>query len=207
MVSRVVAYCRRLTSPAAKERALPPLLDDILEHNARWVEAKNRPPSKVPQKKTVIFTCMDTRLVDFLEQAMGLGRGDAKFIKNAGNTLIDPGGGVVRSILVAIYALECSEVFIIGHTDCGMSQLDDAAFMQRMLDRGVPAEAISALKPSLREWLGAFHDPTGNVERVVHLLRENPLIPRDVPVHGLMFDPVAGELRLVVNGYENMPAA
>jgi carbonic anhydrase len=184
---------------------LPPLLADILEHNARWVEAKNRPPSKVPQKKSVIFTCMDTRLVDFLEQAMGVGRGDAKFIKNAGNTVIDPGGGVVRSILVALYALECSEVFVIGHTDCGMAQLDESVFMQRMLARGVSAEAIASLKPSLREWLGAFHDPLGNVQRVVELLQTSPLIPRDVPVHGLMFDPVAGELRLVVNGYQNVP--
>jgi carbonic anhydrase len=177
------------------------MLNEILEHNARWVEAKNRPLSKVPQKKSVIFTCMDTRLVEFLEQAMGVGRGDAKVIKNAGNTLVDPGGGVVRSLLVAIYALGCEEVFVIGHTDCGMAQIDGTVFHQRMLDRGVPEEAISRLQPSLREWLGAFHDPLGNVQRVVRLLRENPLIPKDVPLHGLMFDPLVGELRLVVNGY------
>jgi len=86
------------------------LLNDVLEHNARWVEARLRPLTKVPQKKVVIFTCMDTRLVEFLEQAMGLGRGDAQVIKNAGNTLVDPGGGVVRSLVVAIYALGCEEV-------------------------------------------------------------------------------------------------
>lgn len=186
---------------------MPRLLNDILEHNTRWVEAKRRPVSKVPQKKTAIFTCMDTRLVDFLEQAMGLGRGDAKVIKNAGNTLLDPGGGVVRSLLVAIYALGCDEVFVIGHTDCGMSQLDEDVFLQKMLERGVPMDAIASLKPSLREWLGAFHDPTGNVQRVVELLRANPLIPRDVPIHGLMFEPHEGELRLVVDGYAALPAA
>ena len=74
------------------------LLDHVLEHNARWVEARQRPLTKVPQKKVVIFTCMDTRLVEFLEQSMGLGRGDAQVIKNAGNTLVDPAaGGVIRS--------------------------------------------------------------------------------------------------------------
>jgi carbonic anhydrase len=71
------------------------LLNNVLEHNARWVEARLRPLSKVPQKKVVLFTCM-ARLVEFLEQAMGLGRGDAQVIKNAGNTLVDPVGGVVR---------------------------------------------------------------------------------------------------------------
>ena len=180
------------------------LLEDVLEHNARWREARSRPVTKVPQKKIAIFTCMDTRLVEFLEQAMGIGRGDTNVIKNAGATLIDPGGGVVRSLLVAIYALGCAEVFVIGHTDCGMAQIDDDVFTLKMLERGVPLEAISTLKPSLREWLGGFHDPVGNVERVVGLLRENPLIPRDVPLHGMMFDPHVGELRLVVDGY---PAA
>jgi carbonic anhydrase len=175
------------------------LLDHVLEHNARWVEARQRPLTKVPQKKVVIFTCMDTRLVEFLEQSMGLGRGDAQVIKNAGNTLVDPAaGGVIRSLVVAIYALECAEVFVIGHTDCGMTQIDDNALEKAMLARGVEAAALASLRPSLREWLGSFHDPVGNVERVVRVLRANPLIPKDVPVHGLMFDPGTGLLQPIV---------
>ncbi|MGQ0506281.1 MAG: beta-class carbonic anhydrase [Myxococcaceae bacterium] len=172
-------------------------LDDVLGHNARWVEARNRPLSKVPQKKVVIFTCMDTRLVDFLEQAMGLGRGDAQVIKNAGNTWVDPGGGVIRSLVVAIYALGCEEVFVIGHTDCGMAQIDEAALKKRMSERGVQPEAISSLQPDLHSWLGAFSNPKDNVQRVVELIRTNPLLPRDLPVAGLMFDPVSGQLRPV----------
>ncbi len=173
------------------------LLTDVLQHNARWVESRLRPLTKVPQKKIVIFTCMDTRLVEFLEQAMGLGRGDAQVIKNAGNTLVDPGGGVVRSLVVAVYALGCEEIFVIGHTDCGMTQLNVAEIEEKMLARGVAEAAISRLRPSLREWLGSFHDPIRNVERVVGLLRENPLMPADVPVHGLMFDPGSGQLTSV----------
>jgi carbonic anhydrase len=69
-----------------------------------------------------------------------------------------------------------------------------------MLDRGVPAEALQALTPSLGEWLGAFHDPLGNVERVVRLLRDNPLLPATVPIHGLLFDPHSGRLELLVDG-------
>jgi carbonic anhydrase len=172
-------------------------LNDVLEHNQRWVEARNRPLSKVPQKKIAIFTCMDTRLVEFLEQAMGLGRGDAQVIKNAGNTLVDPGGGVVRSLVVAIYAIGVGEVFVIGHTDCGMAQIDEAKLEEAMLSRGVTKEAIEGLHPGLKEWVGGFKDPRRNVERVVRLLRDNPLIPKDVPVHGLMFNPGTGLLKAV----------
>ncbi len=181
------------------------LLHDVLEHNAQWVAERSRPVSKAPHKKVVIFTCMDTRLVDFLEPALGLKRGDAQMIKNAGATLVDPGGGVVRSLVVAIHALGCGEIFVIGHSDCGMAQIDEEALRHSMVSQGVPEEAIAALRPSLHEWLGGFHDPLGNVQRVVGLLRENPLIPHGVPVHGLMFDPASGSLKMLVDGYLYAP--
>lgn len=163
----------------------------------RFVAQREQPMSKSPAKKIALFTCMDTRLVEFLEPAMGLSRGDAKVIKNAGNTVIDPNGGVIRSLVVAVFALGCEEIYVIGHRDCGMAQIDENVFEQAMLERGVPAEAIAALQPSLREWLGAFHDPCNNVLSVVEIIRQSPLIPKDVPVHGLMFDPHSGRLELL----------
>jgi carbonic anhydrase len=177
------------------------LLHEILQHNTRWLAERERPLSKAPQKRVVIFTCMDTRLVEFLEPALGLKRGDAKMIKNAGNTLVDPGGGVVRSLVVAVHVLQCEEILVIGHKDCGMTQIDEVALRRHMIERGVPRSAIDSLRPSLSEWLGGFHDPLGNVERVVGMLRENPLIPQDVPIHGLMFDPASGLLEVLVAGY------
>lgn len=185
-----------------------PLLHEVLEHNRQWVAERNRPLSKVPEKKVCIFTCMDTRLVEFLEPALGLKRGDAQMIKNAGNTLVDAAGGVARSLVIAIHALGCEEVFVIGHSDCGMTQIDEHALRRTMIASGVPESAIDALRPSLGDWLGGFHDPLGNVERVVRLLQENPLIPRVVPIHGLMFDPSSGNLRVLVDGYAHLaPAA
>jgi carbonic anhydrase len=177
------------------------LLDEVLAHNARFVAERERPVTKSPAKRIALFTCMDTRLVEFLEPAMGLKRGDAKVIKSAGNTLVDPHGSVIRSLVVAIFALDCEEIYVIGHRDCGMAQIDEAELERKMLARGVPASAIAALQPSLRDWLGAFHDPVSNVAHVVQRIRENPLIPSDVPVHGLIFDPTDGRLELVTNGY------
>jgi carbonic anhydrase len=159
-----------------------------------------RPLTKAPAKGIALFTCMDTRLVEFLEPALGLRRGDAKVIKNAGNTVVDPTGGVIRSLVVAVYALGCEEIYVVGHRDCGMTQIDEDELERRMLARGVTPEAIAALRPSLREWVGTFHDPEGNVRRVVQIIRESPLLPADVPVHGLMFDPATGGLDLLVRG-------
>ncbi len=178
-----------------------PFLHDCLEHNARFLAERQRAFTKSPAKKIALFTCMDTRLVEFLEPAMGIGRGDAKVIKNAGNTIIDPLGGVMRSLVVAIYALGCEEVFVVGHWDCGMSQINEADLRAGMLARGVPPAVIASLNPGLGDWLGAFRDPRGNVRKVVATIRQSPLIPPEVPVHGLLFEPVSGRLELEIDGY------
>ncbi|KAF0218895.1 MAG: carbonic [Geobacteraceae bacterium] len=178
------------------------LLDSIIEQNKTFVRPGAFPPlAKNPKKQFAIFTCMDTRLVDFLEPAMGIRRGDAKVIKNAGNTVLDQNGGVVRSLVAAIFMLGVEEVFVIGHKDCGMAAVDPAHLKARMIKRGIDPHAIEALVPDLAQWMGAFSCPVENVERVVTIIRESPLIPRDVPVHGLIFCPNDGHLEVIVRGY------
>ncbi|MFZ5639998.1 MAG: beta-class carbonic anhydrase [Bacillota bacterium] len=181
------------------------LLDEILAANKDFVVYRDKyrqaDVSKVPQKQLAIFTCMDTRLVDFLEPAMGIKRGDAKIIKNAGNTLVDPQGGVIRSLVVAIFLLGVEEVLVIGHKDCGMANIDAPALIRKMKDRGISETLLDNMEPELLEWLGAFKDPVTNVVRVVDMIRNSPLIPKDIPVHGMIFDPRDGHLEVVSEGY------
>jgi len=178
------------------------LLDSILTANRSFIRPGAFPPlPKSPQKQLAIFTCMDTRLVDFLEPAMGIRRGEAKVIKNAGNTVIDANGGVVRSLVAAIFLLGVEEVFVIGHRDCGMAEIDSRDLRERMIRRGIAPQSIDALVPDLSQWLGAFACPEQNVANVVNVIRTSPLIPPDVPVHGLLFCPNDGHIEIVVRGY------
>lgn len=182
------------------------LLDEIFQANREFVASKRdmnqEKVSKLPSRQLAIFTCMDTRLVDFLEPALGISRGDAKILKNAGNTLIDPKGGVIRSLVVAIFLLGVEEVLVIGHRDCGMASIDENALIRKMIGRGVPEPVLKDMEPDFLEWLGAIKDPVSNVEKVVEMIRTSPLIPKDVPIHGMIFDPHDGHLELLVNGYE-----
>lgn len=180
------------------------LLDRIMEANSRFVKPSAFPPlPKNPKQQFAVFTCMDTRLVEFLEPAMGVTRGDAKVIKNAGNTIVDPlHGGIIRSLVAAIFTLGVDEVLVIGHKDCGMATVDADALKSRMVARGIPAGTIDELVPDLAQWLGAFSCPEANVKDVVEKIRENPLIPKDVPIHGLLFCPDDGHLDVIVNGYD-----
>lgn len=180
------------------------LLDEIMIANRNFLdqhkmESLSRVP-KLPKRKVAIFTCMDTRLVELLEPAMGLCRGDAHVIKNAGNTIVDPTGAVIRSLVVSIYILGVEEILVVGHRDCGMAQVHIDDLEDAMLRRGVPLQAIAEVQ-GLRDWVGAFADPSENVRRVTDLIRESPLIPHDVPVHGLIVEPNRGALTVLSNGY------
>ena len=91
------------------------ILENVLEDNKKFVENfEGEEMSHHAQKKLAILTCMDCRLIDFFEPALGLERGDAKIVRNAGNSIV--GEDAIRSIGAALYNLGCEEVLVVGHT-------------------------------------------------------------------------------------------
>ncbi|UOQ86683.1 beta-class carbonic anhydrase [Gracilibacillus salinarum] len=180
------------------------LLDEILEFNEKFVDEKGFErfeTDKFPNKRAVIFTCMDTRLVELLPNALNLKNGDVKMVKNAGAILNDPYDSAMKSILVAIHALQADEVFVIAHHRCGMNGFDTNQFVDVMKDKGIDQKAIDSLEKAPEDWLTGFNDVNANVEQSVRIIENHPLLPEDVPVHGLVIDPATGKLDLVKKGY------
>lgn len=184
------------------------ILNDILTFNKSFVEEKQYEPyitSRYPKKRFVILTCMDTRLVELLPKAMNLRNGDVKIIKSAGAILNHPFGGIMRSLLVALYELQADEVFIIGHYDCGMSAIDPKIMLQKMVERGIKQDTLDLLNYSgvnLNEWLHGFDNVQENVRHSVDMVKNHPLVLNSIPVHGLVIDPKTGKLDVVVDGYQ-----
>lgn len=184
------------------------ILKEILAYNEKFVENKEYQKyqtTKFPEKKLVIISCMDTRLTELLPQAMNIKNGDVKHIKTAGAIIAHPFGSVMRSILVAIYALKASEVCVIGHHDCGMSALDPDDFIEKMKDKGIQEETLNTLKYSgmdFNQWLKGFDKVEDAVKDSVSMVKHHPLLPEGVRIHGLVIDPETGKLDVVVDGYE-----
>lgn len=181
-------------------------LHEILEHNRSFVEKGAYEPyrtSKHPDKKLVVLSCMDTRLVELLPKAMNLSNGDAKIIKNAGAIVRDPFDRVMSSLLVAIYELSAEEVCVVGHHRCGMSGIQPEKTVEKMVERGVSPSVIDTLKKAgipLEEWLAGFDSVEESVLQSVDIIRNHPLLPNGVPVHGLVIDPETGKLDLITEG-------
>lgn len=159
--------------------------------------------SKFPNRHLAIFTCMDTRLVEFLEPAMGIKRGEVKVIKNAGNCITGSFASTIRSLVVAIFELEVKEIMIIGHLDCGIAHSTSRELTQKMLARGISLDAIRMIETELELWLDQFQNPVDNVKSVVYKVRCNPLIPKDIPIHGLLFNPNTGAIDVLIDGYQS----
>jgi len=183
------------------------ILSDILNYNAQFVarrEYEQFRTDKFPDKKLVVLTCMDTRLVELLPRAMNLHNGDYNVIKNAGAIVSHPFGSAMRSLLVAVYELKASEVAVVGHYGCGMTGLSCAKVLQKAIDRGASRELIRTLEHAgidLQGWLTGFNAPEDGVRRSVAVIRNHPLLPKDVIVHGLMICSETGRLDMLSDGY------
>ena len=186
------------------------LLTDILDFNEQFVKNKEYEKyrtDKFPQKKMIIISCMDTRLVELLPKSMNIRNGDTKNLKTAGAIVSHPFGSVMRSIVVAVYQLKADEIFVIPHHDCGMSAVNPDEVIAQMIERDIPKETISIIEISgidFQKWLHGFDDVYDSLKHSVNTIKNHPLIPKTVPVHGLIIAPDTGKLEVVIDGYQQL---
>lgn len=182
-------------------------LDEIMAQNERFLQEKHLALiGHAPRKQLAVVTCMDCRLVEMFEEALGIHRGDVVEMRTAGATIApgereDGAGDLVRSIAGSVYLLGVREVLVIGHTQCGLANSNPTVLISSMQALGVDPEALIAREGlgdvnGLMRWLGAFHDVHVNVQEVVNSIRISPYLPR-IPVHGLVIDINTGKLEIV----------
>lgn len=176
------------------------MIEQMLAYNREFVkreEYKKFTTSKYPDKKIAILTCMDTRLVELLPAALGIKNGDVKMIKNAGGMITGPFDSAVRSLLVGIVELGVEEVMVIGHTDCGVSHINADMMIRHLIQRGVSQDHIDMMRYcgiDFQAWLRGFDTVECSVEETVDLLRNHPLMPKDVTIMGYVINTETGEL-------------
>jgi carbonic anhydrase len=132
-----------------------------------------------PERRVAVLACMDTRIDLF--PILGLKRGDAHIIRNAGGLVTDD---AIRSLSASQRLLGTDEVVVVMHQDCGLhgaSEDDFAAALGR--DGAHPA------------WrLGAFADLEETLRAGLRRLRSSPELPARDRIRGFLFDPGDGTL-------------
>lgn len=138
-----------------------------------------------PARKLAVLVCMDARIDP--AAALGLQEGDAHVIRNAGGRASDD---AIRSLAISQQLLGTREIVVIHHTDCGMLTFTNEQLRAKLRDElGVDASSVDFLP---------FSDLEQSVRDDIARLRASPLLLRDVPIHGLIYDVRTGSLRQVV---------
>lgn len=155
-----------------------------------------------PARRVAVVACMDARIET--GRLLGLEEGDAHVIRNAGGRASDD---AIRSLVISHKLLGTNEWFVVHHTDCGMETFTDEV-MRGLLAQSLETARVdesgwhdSGAGPGSREgdyidWL-TISDQAASVRADVARIRNHPLVPDDIPVHGYIYDCKTGRLRKV----------
>ena len=181
------------------------ILDEVLAANGRYVEGFGDRGALAlpPARGFAILTCMDARL-DPAKYA-GLSEGDAHVIRNAGGRASDD---AIRSLIISYKLLGTREWFVIHHTDCGMELFSDSIIRgllrQSLQTAGIDAQgqwsdtgkSDGSAAGDFISWL-PFTDNAASVVEDVQRIRAHPLVPKNIPIYGYIYDVRRGALQEV----------
>jgi carbonic anhydrase len=147
-----------------------------------------------PARKLAVVACMDARLT--VEQFLGLKTGDAHIIRNAGGLVTED---ALRSLIISSHLLGTRTYYVIQHTDCGMLTFTDEKLREKLkTETGHDASHLH---------FHSFSDVEKSVKKQLQTIRSNPFLPRDVDVHGFIYDVRTGKLREIRETAEEARAA
>lgn len=162
-----------------------PNADHFVANNAEWAatfEHRGLPAS--PGRRVAIVACMDSRMPIF--PILGLDRGDAHIIRNAGGVVTDD---VIRSLTLSQRALGTREIILVHHTDCGL---------QKVTEDGFNAALVEELGVSPPWSVEAFVDPYADTLQSMQRLVYSPFILHKDHIRGFVYDVTTGRLDEVV---------
>jgi carbonic anhydrase len=193
---------------SAREKKMSKIVDEVTTANAAYASnfGTKGQLALPPARRFAILTCMDARL-DPAKYA-GLSEGDAHVIRNAGARATDD---AIRSLVISHKLLGTMEWFVIHHTNCGMELFCDDV-MSELLDDSL---ATASLDMSTLKWSNPQHgggcaaghfikwhtikNQEESVAQDVARIRSHPLVPKNVPIYGYIYDVKTGKLIEVPN--------
>lgn len=178
-----------------------PVLNEVLEANAQYAAefGDKKDLALPPARGFAILTCMDARL-DPAKYA-GLAEGDAHVIRNAGGRASDD---AIRSLVISYKLLGTKEWFVIHHSNCGMEFFTDDV-MRGLLESSLDTADLTengfvdvgtsegSTEGHYIDWL-TIKDQAQSVAADVARIRNHPLVPAGIPIHGFIYDVATGRL-------------
>ena len=183
--------------------------EEVVNANKKYVESFGEKGKLAlpPARSFAILTCMDARL-DPAKYA-GLSEGDAHVIRNAGARASDD---AIRSLVISYKLLGTKEWFVIHHSNCGMEFFTDE-IMRNLLSSSLETAALGdkgfydvgkgpgSDEGAFIDWL-TITDKNKSVVDDVKRIRRHPLVPKNIPIYGYIYEVETGKLVEVAGAKE-----
>ena len=158
---------------------------DVLAANAEHVKSfAQLAAAGLAAKGLALLTCMDSRIEPLA--MLGLERGDAKILRNAGARVTDD---VLRTLVLASYLLGVKRVMVVAHTGCRMAGGTEDDVHRAIAEAGGPdTTSLSFLTTT---------DQEESLRVDVRRIQAWPYLT-DLEVGGFIYDLATGALRRVV---------
>ena len=191
------------------------VVQEVEAANAQYAGRFGEKLSKLPippARKFAILTCMDARM--HASKLFGLEEGDAHIIRNAGGRASDD---AIRSLVISYKLLGTKEFFVVHHTNCGMVTFNNgvmAGLLANSLETAVHdgtawkdvGQGPGSPEGAKIDWL-TFTDDRQAVIDDVKKVRNHPLVPKNIPVYGYLYDVRTGKLEEIAEATEIGKAA
>ena len=177
------------------------IVEEVVSANATYVASfgNKEELAMPPSRQFAVLTCMDARLDP--AKFAGLAEGDAHVIRNAGGRASDD---AIRSLVISYKLLGTKEWFVIHHTDCGMETFNNE-IMGNLLSGSLKTASVDesgwhdcnsgggTTDGKYIEWL-TISDQGNSVLADVQRIRNNSMVPSDIPIYGYIYDCKSGLL-------------
>lgn len=177
------------------------ILEEVLSANEEYVQTfgDKKDLALPPARRFAVLTCMDARLDP--AKFLGLNEGDTHVIRNAGGRASDD---AIRSLVISYKLLGTQEFFVIHHTNCGMEFFTNEVIgdlLEKSLETAVLDEngfhdvgtTPGSSEGKFINWL-TIKDSVESINEDVNRIREHPLVPKNIPVYGYLYDVSSGKL-------------
>ncbi len=144
-----------------------------------------------------LLTCMDT-CIDPMK-LVGARSSDAQIIRNAGGRATED---AIRALVLAHELFGAREWFVVQHRHCGMALLSEE------LTRDLLGADVHASRSDLRpnesgtRFRVPVRDQAQNVSADIARIRADALVPRDIVLHGYVYDVDAERLARIAPAEE-----
>ena len=189
-----------------KEKNQNNTLTSITENNKNYSEIFDKGDlASKPSKSIAILTCMDTRINPLT--LCGLNIGEAHIIRNAGGRVTDD---AIRSLIISYKLLGTKDWFIIQHTDCGLSKIDDKEIADLLQ---IDLEASTFENGNWKSNKNSNSEPGSNyghrmkwytflnlkesILEDLEKIKNHPLIPKNINIRGFIYDVKTGKLESI----------